>query len=86
MSLLRSFEHAIRTIAPITQRQSPKHLTILGVSTTLTLSHFYSTSSPLYAESNSKSSSVLREASPAAYRRPPTQIVFLSKFEERRDE
>jgi hypothetical protein len=89
MSLLRGFiaqrtSAALRTATPHVQKS--KQLTIFGLSTTLTLSHFYSTSTPLYTESQSKSSTVFREASPAAVRRPPTQLVFLSRFEERRNE
>lgn len=71
-----------------TSKQKPfRPFALVGfTTTTLTISHFYTSTSPLYSDSNSKSSSLLREANPIAQRKPSSQIVFLSRFEERRDE
>jgi hypothetical protein len=60
----------------------PTPWAIIGLSTTLAFSHQYATSTPIYSES--KSSTLFREASPAALRKPSSQLVFLSRFKERR--
>lgn len=92
MSILRGFLLASRSITFRTasasqQQKSLCPFALVGfTTTTLTLSHFYSSTPPLYSESNSKSSSILREASPIAQRKPSSQIVFLSRFEQRRNE
>lgn len=82
MSLLRSIARSC-SLAKL-----PKPLAVAGISTTLAVAHLCTTATPLYAESphNSRSSTLFREASPAALRKPSSQLVFLSRNEERRKE